>query len=107
MPKRDIHIHYDFFEYARVNGEVPPASPDRIDVALLDMNHSWPNVGHDSIVHTVLEAAEPMRDDLLAAGMKVRVLSYDVRRTLRLPEAPNGRFQIYVGTGGPGHLDPR
>jgi hypothetical protein len=107
MPKRDIHHQYDFFEYVRINGEVPPESADRIDVALLDMNHSWPNVGHDSIVHSVLEAAEPMRDELVDAGLKVRVLSYDVRRTLRLPEAPNGRFQIYVGTGGPGHLDPR
>jgi hypothetical protein len=35
------------------------------------------------------------------------VLSYDVRRTLKLPQSPNGRFQLYVGTGGPGHLDPR
>ena len=39
--------------------------------------------------------------------MKVRVLSYDVRRRHDLPASPNGRFQIYIGTGGPGHLDPR
>ena len=37
----------------------------------------------------------------------MRVLSYDVRRTLQIPQSPNGRFQLYVGTGGPGHLDPR
>jgi hypothetical protein len=73
-------------------------------VALLDMNHSWPNVGHDSIVHTVLDAAEPMREALVAAGQKVRVLSFDVRRALAVPEP---RFQLYIGTGGPGHLDPR
>jgi hypothetical protein len=39
--------------------------------------------------------------------LKVRVSSFDVRRRLQVPDAPNGRFQLYVGTGGPGHLDPR
>ena len=107
MPRRDIHQPYDFFEYVRVTGSEPPPDPDRIDVAILDMNHSWPNVGHDSLVHAVLESAEPLRDTLVAAGAKVRVLSYDVRRTLRIPQSPNGRFQLYLGTGGPGHLDPR
>ncbi len=24
-----------------------------------------------------------------------------------LPEPPGGRFAVYMGTGGPGHLDPR
>src|SRR5438045_3845479 len=107
MPKRDIHIPYDFFEYVRVGRETPPPARDRLDVAVLDMNHSWPNVGHDSIVHAILEAAEPLRDALVAAVAKVRVLSFDVRRTLRLPDGPDGQFQLYVGTGGPGHLDPR
>ena len=107
MPRRDIHQPYDFFEYVRVTGSEPPPDPDRIDVAILDMNHSWPNVGHDSLVHAVLESAEPLRETLVAAGAKVRVLSYDVRRTLRVPQSPNGRFQLYLGTGGPGHLDPR
>jgi hypothetical protein len=107
MPRRDIHQPYDFFEYVRVTGSEPPPDPDRIDVAILDMNHSWPNLGHDSLVHTVLESAKPLREPLVAAGAKVRVLSYDVRRTLRIPQSPNGRFQLYLGTGGPGHLDPR
>jgi hypothetical protein len=107
MPKRDIHLPYDFFEYVRVDGQAPPSSEDRLDVALLDMNHSWPNLGHDAIVHAVLDAAEESRAALAGAGQKVRVLSYDVRRTHLLPESPNGRFQLYVGTGGPGHLDPR
>ncbi len=107
MPRRDIHRPYDFFEYVRVTGSEPPPDPDRIDVAILDMNHSWPNVGHDSLVHAVLESAEALRETLVAAGAKVRVLSYDVRRTLRIPQSPNGRFQLYLGTGGPGHLDPR
>ena len=107
MPRRDIHQPYDFFEYVRVTDSEPPADHDRIDVAILDMNHSWPNVGHDSLVHAVLESAEPLREPLVAAGTKVRVLSYDVRRTLKIPQSPNGRFQLYIGTGGPGHLDPR
>jgi hypothetical protein len=102
---RDIHEQYDFFEY--VAGARPAPSPDRIDVAILDMNHSWPNVGHDSLVHAVLEAAEELRETLVAAGAKVRVISFDVRRGLEIPAAPNGQFQLYVGTGGPGHLDPR
>ena len=33
-------------------------------------------------------------------------LSYDVRRGQLIPEPPGGRHVIYVGTGGPGHLDP-
>ena len=107
MPRRDIHQPYDFFEYVRVTDSEPPPDPDRIDVAILDMNHSWPNVGHDSLVHAVIESAEPLREPLVAAGAKVRVISYDVRRTLRIPPSPNGRFQLYLGTGGPGHLDPR
>lgn len=107
-PRRDIHAPYDFFEYTRIDdGSVPAADRSRLDVAILDMNHSWPNVGHDSLVHAVLAAAEELRDDILAAGIKVRVISYDVRRRLQIPNAPNGRFQLYVGTGGPGHLDPR
>jgi hypothetical protein len=107
MTRRDIHESSDFFEYVRVGDSEPPADRDHIDVAILDMNHSWPNVGHDSLVHAVLEAAEPLRETLAASGAKVRVLSYDVRRTLKVPQSPNGRFQLYLGTGGPGHLDPR
>jgi hypothetical protein len=107
MTRRDIHEASDFFEYIRVTDADAPFDPNRIDVAILDMNHSWPNVGHDSLVHAVLESAEALREVLLAAGAKVRVLSYDVRRTLRVPHSPNGRFQLYLGTGGPGHLDPR
>jgi hypothetical protein len=107
MQRRDIHETWDFFEYVRLTDSVPAEDRTRIDVALLDMNHSWPNVGHDSLVHAVLEIAEELRPRLVAAGMKVRLLSYDVRRALMVPESPNGRFQLYIGTGGPGHLDPR
>jgi hypothetical protein len=107
MPRRDIHQPYDFFEYVRVIDSEPLPDRDCIDVAILDMNHSWPNMGHDSLVHAVLESAEQLRDTLVALSKKVRVISYDVRRTLQLPQSPNGRFQLYLGTGGPGHLDPR
>lgn len=107
MQRHDIHKPHDFFEYVRVEDSVPPAASDCIDVALLDMNHFWPNVGHHSLVHAVLEIAAELREELQRAGAKVRVLSYDVRRRKALPDSPNGRFQLYVGTGGPGHLDPR
>jgi hypothetical protein len=104
---RDIHEKSDFFDYVRVDGALPAESASAIDVAVLDMNHSWPNVGHDSLVHAVLECAEPLRDELRRARVIVRVLSFDVRRRHALPPPPNGRFQLYIGTGGPGHLDPR
>jgi hypothetical protein len=107
MQQFDIHDPHDFFEYVRVTDSVPAPLRNRIDVALLDMNHSWPNVGHDALVHLVLELAEERREELTRAGTKVRLISYDVRRTNTVPESPNGRFQIYIGTGGPGHLDPR
>ena len=103
MKRYDIHEQHDFFEYVRVNGSVPAPRADRIDVALLDMNHLWPNLGHDSLVHIVLESAESMRGEL--GDRKVRVVSFDVRYRDQVPEA--GRFRIHIGTGGPGHLDPR
>lgn len=107
MKKRDIHNHYDFFEYVRVEDSAPPAARGCLDIAILDMNHSWPNLGHDGIVHAILDAAEASRDALVGAGVKVRALSYDVRRRGTLPPNQDGRFQVYVATGGPGHLDPR
>jgi hypothetical protein len=108
LNRRDIHASYDFFEYVRLDdNSVPSADRSRIDVAVLDMNHSWPNVGHDSLVHAVLEAADAVREEIVGAKLKVRVISYDVRRRLQVPHSPNGRFQLYIGTGGPGHLDPR
>lgn len=108
MKRYDIHESHSFFEYVRLeDASAPPAHRERIDIALLDMNHAWPNIGHDSLVHTVLETAVTLRDELEAIGCKVRVLSYDVRRLNMIPEPPNGRFRIYLGTGGPGHLDPR
>lgn len=105
MKRYDIHDEHPFFEYVRLEDSVPPRREDRIDVALLDMNHLWPNLGHDSLVHIVLETAETMRGDLARMGVKVRVLSFDVRYRNLIPDAD--RFPIFIGTGGPGHLDPR
>ncbi|HKR63014.1 MAG TPA: hypothetical protein VJZ00_04715 [Thermoanaerobaculia bacterium] len=97
----------EVFEHVTLTDSMPPAESGCIDVALLDMNHFWPNVGHDSLVHAVQEGAETHRAELEEIGARVRVLSFDVRRRNLLPDAPNGRFQLYIGTGGPGHLDPR
>ncbi len=96
------------FEYARMERpeDLPPPDPRAIDVAVLDMNHGWPNLGHDSLVHAVLDAACEAMPTLEAAGLRVRVLSYDVRRSGVLPEPPGGRHLLYLGTGGPGHIDP-
>src|ERR1700730_163164 len=107
MKKRDLHEQYDFFEYTRVGNSDPPAARDRIDVAVLDMNHASSNLRHDQIIPAILDAAELSRPSVVAAGVKVRALSYDVRRTGLLPADPDGRFGLYVATGGPGHLDPR
>jgi hypothetical protein len=101
--------HRDFFQYIRLEEGTALPAPDSgyIDVAILDMNHSWPNIGHDSLIHDVLEVARTATDDLRAAGLTVRVVSFDVRRALRVPEHTVRPFSIYIGTGGPGHLDPR
>ena len=97
------------FDYVRVekDSDLPAAEPRTLDVAVLDMNHGWPNLGHDSLVHAVMDASCEVTAELEAAGLRVRLLSFDVRRSGQLPEWPGQRFSLYVGTGGPGHLDPR
>ena len=95
--------------FARVERDsvLPAISDDTVDIALLDMHHGWPNLGHDAIVYGIQNIVCDLTPALRAAGMRVRVTSYDVRRGLRIPEAPGARHALYVGTGGPGHLDPR
>jgi hypothetical protein len=97
------------FRFVRVDSPagVPREDERSVDVAVLDMNHGWPNLGHDSLVAAVREVADEIAPALDEAGLRVRVLSYDVRGSGAVPTAPNGRFALYVGTGGPGHLDPR
>jgi hypothetical protein len=96
------------FVYARAEHprDVPPADRQVIDVAVLDMHHGWPNLGHDAIVYAIRTIVCDMQDELADAGLRVRAISYDVRRGLAIPEAPRGRHGLYLGTGGPGHLDP-
>jgi hypothetical protein len=100
---------FGIFTYARVeaSAQIPPADEQVIDVAVLDMNHGWPNLGHDSLIQAVQDAACDLREPLTGTGLRIRALSFDVRRRGMVPEAPGGRFALYLGTGGPGHLDPR
>ena len=96
------------FDYVRVESpaDVPPPAAHVVDVAILDMNHGWPNLGHDSIVHAVQDAACDLIPRIGPSGLSVRAISYDVRRSHAIPEPPGGRFALYLGTGGPGHIDP-
>ncbi len=97
------------FAFARVEhpAELPPDEPETLDIAILDMHHGWPNLGHDAIGYGIQNIVCDLTPALRAAGLRVRVLSYDVRRGQQIPELPGVRHAIYVGTGGPGHLDPR
>jgi hypothetical protein len=97
------------FVFARMErGDALPEIDDTtIDVAVLDMHHGWPNLGHDAIVYGIQNIVCDLTPALRAAGMRVRVTSYDVRRGHQIPEAPGARHALYIGTGGPGHLDPR
>ncbi len=97
------------FRFVRVErpGDEPAADPRFVDVALLDMHHGWPNLGHEALVDVIQAAVCDMRDLLVPAGLSVRLVSYDVRRGQALPRHGDGPHALYVGTGGPGHLDPR
>jgi hypothetical protein len=94
--------------FARIDNEaaIPPRDERTIDIALLDMNHRWPNMGHDAIAHAIAESARPLNDALAEHGVSFRVLSFDIRASLAVPEPAGERFLLYVGTGGPGHIDP-
>lgn len=96
------------FDYVRIERpeDLPPADPKVVDVAVLDMNHGWPNLGHDSLIHTLLDTACELLPLSEETGVRVRALSFDVRRAGMIPELPGDRISLYLGTGGPGHLDP-
>ena len=99
---------HSIFSYHKVlPGEtLPKAEAGICDVAVLDMHHGWPNLGHNSIVQAVREAACDFEPAIRKAHLKIRVFSFDVRQHGLLPELPGGRFALYLGTGGPGHIDP-
>ncbi|HQR47475.1 MAG TPA: hypothetical protein PLB02_04835 [Thermoanaerobaculia bacterium] len=95
--------------YARVDapGDEPEPEAGTLDVAVLDMHHGYPNLGHHSIVETVLNIAHQERREREGSVPGVRVISYDVRGRGAVPRPPASRFALVVGTGGPGALDPR
>lgn len=97
------------FEHVRLapGASLPQRDPNILDVAILDMNHGWPNVGHEGVVSAFQDATCELSIPLATAGVRVRAISFDVRRALQIPDARDDRFSIYVGTGGPGHIDPR
>ncbi len=93
--------------FARVvrPGDEPPPVPGVVDVAVLDMHHGFANLGHESIVDTLLEIARTERIRIGAGAPGLRVVSFDVRRRLAVPSDPR-RYRLAVGTGGPGAIDP-
>lgn len=95
--------------YARVDapGDEPAPEAGTLDVAVLDMHHGYPNLGHHSIVETVLNIAHRERQERNGNAPAVRVISYDVRGCGAVPQGPALRFALVVGTGGPGALNPR
>jgi hypothetical protein len=97
------------FEHLKLapRAPLPERDPHVLDVAILDMNHGWPNVGHEGVASAFQDATCELSIPLAAAGLSVRAISFDVRRALQIPDSGDERFAVYVGTGGPGHLDPR
>lgn len=85
---------------------IPPADPNAIDVVALDMNKGWPNLGFDSILFAIRDAVCDFASLLEEKGLRVRVLTVDVRGDKLVPVHEPGRFALYVGSGGPGHIDP-
>ena len=97
------------FVYQRVESHdaVPARDPEVVDVAVLDMHHGWPNLGHAAVIRSLRQVVCDMRGPLEAAGLSVRATSFDVRRAGGIPAVDDERGLLCVGTGGPGHLDPR
>ena len=87
--------------------DLPVRDERVIDVALLDMNCGFANVGHDAIVELVHDAASAVAEDLERDDKRVRVISYALRDHHMVPDYRSSRHFLYLGTGGPGHLDPR
>ncbi len=99
----DPSLHYVRVEKA---GDEPPAVPGIVDVAVLDMHHGFPNLGHFSIVDTLLGMGRDERALMGPGAPEFRVVSFDVRGGLAVP-ASAARYTVVVGTGGPGDIDPR
>ena len=86
------------------------AIPAVLDVAVLDMNHGWPNVGITTGSSRRSRTPRASRRPPLLPRRACRSAPISVRTSAarcKLPDPEDDRFAIYVGTGGPGHLDPR
>ena len=90
--------------YVRVSTMGDEPAPERgvVDVCVLDMNCGYPNLGHSSVVETLLTLGFEERAALGRGAPELRVISYDVRRGGAVPTGAPGRFPLVVGTGGPG-----
>ena len=66
------------FEHVRLapGGPLPDRDPRIVDVAVLDMNHGWPNVGHEGVVSAFKDAACELSIPLAAAGLSLRAISF-------------------------------
>ena len=97
------------FSYQRVRTPEDAPVPDSgtVDIAVLDMNHGWPNLGHAAVVRSLRQVVCDLRGALADAALRVRVSSYDVRRSSGAPTVAAAEGLLCIGTGGPGHLDPR
>ncbi len=97
------------FVYQRVatHDDAPVPEPETLDIAVLDMNHGWPNLGHAAVIRSLRQVVCDLREALAEAGLRVRVSSYDVRRHGGRPTVDPDAGLLCIGTGGPGHLDPR
>jgi hypothetical protein len=103
-------LHSDpSLRYVRVEspGDEPAPEPGLVDVAVLDMNHGYANLGHSSIVESLLTIANDERQAIGSGAPGFRVVSFDVRGHAAVPSLEGWRYPIVVGTGGPGSLDPR
>jgi hypothetical protein len=96
-----------YFSRVDAPGDEPPPVDGVVDVAVLDMHHGYPNLGHASIVESLLNWGheERVKRDGWAPGF--RVISYDVRTHGAVPTSAASRFSVVVGSGGPGAIDPR
>jgi hypothetical protein len=95
-----------YFSRAEAPGDEPPPVPGVVDVAVLDMHHGYPNLGHASIVESLLNWGHEERMKRAGRAPGFRVISYDVRCGGAVPSSAS-RFPLVVGSGGPGALDPR
>src|SRR5512143_3596651 len=102
MPHTHPLFNDPALRYVRVESPADEPRPERglVDVAVLDMNHGYPNLGHSSIVESLLSIANGVRSALDRAPA-FRVVSYDVRGGGAVPSVER-RYPLLVGTGGPG-----